>query len=151
MKINILIFLLFFGFLSCNSNHKNADYADADLLLKYINDSLDGKINEDKYVFANYKVGIACVNCRPNISFYELIDTVNYIYNGVPLYIITDDFNFDENADTIKKLKEKYGNLANVFYEKAQTLERYALNGNLSSLFLIENGELKEYSRIIKN
>jgi hypothetical protein len=137
--------------ISCSNKHKNyTDYKDFDLVFRYLDDSLSGNISEEKYIFATFRVGYVCSNCRGDILFEELIDSSINRYGDIPLYIITDDYTFYGKNDQLSKLKIHYPSLKNVFYESPETLEKYGLYDNFPSMFLIENDDMIDARRLLK-
>ena len=151
MKSSIVFFFVVSFLIACTSKHKNfTKYNDADLLFQYIDDSLKNKIIQEEYIFATFRSEVVCSNCIGNITLTELLDTIEIQYQQTPVFIITDDFSFDENEDSVLMLKKVNPLLINIFYEDGKTLERYGLHGNYPSIFHIKNGDLIEAMRYLK-
>lgn len=151
MKNMIVSFVLVFLLIACGNKHDNyTDYKDFDLVFKYIDDSLSGYISDEKYIFATYRVGFVCSNCRGDIMLEELIDSSRNRYGNTPLYIVTDDYTFYSKNEPLISLKMNHPFLKNVFYESPETLKKYGLYNNFPSMFLIENNDMIDARRLLK-
>lgn len=150
MKSKIIFVLIILLSASCANKHNNfTEYNDSELLFQYIDDSLKGKINKDKYVFATYRIKVVCSNCLGDVTLDELMDTITNRYKDTPFYIITDGDGLITSR-FVDDMKKQYAKLQDIFSNKPKVLARYGLYGNLPAIFLIENGDLKEALRLLK-
>lgn len=150
MKQWIQILILVF-FVSCQNTYKNeTEYQDADLLFRYIDDSLKNEITASEYVLTTFRVKDICSNCRGDIELSVLFDSVSSLYPGTSIYLVTDDDLFENNDTSFIEFQRKYPHLESVIVEDAVTMQRYGLYGSYPSIFKIENNTLMDARRYMK-
>ncbi len=150
MKPKLILTLFTLIMIGCASKHENfTKYKDADLVFRYIDDSLSDNIDEDEYILATFRIKVACSNCIGDLNMPRLIDTISKRYPNTPIYILTDDAFFNHDTDSLSKFQAMFSNLHDIFYEDPRTLKRYGLYGNYPSVFKMSNGNMVEAVRYL--